>query len=93
MALTMKSRVQHKITGRKGTVNDIEIHWTDGIGLRYFEVFWDNARKISRFYLNREILEIEPKVLQTMSSFGDISRLKRFRLNKTLILYKAEVMN
>jgi hypothetical protein len=93
MTLTINSRVQHKITGKEGTVHDIEIHLTDGISrLRYFNVFWDNARKSSKLYLNTEMLEIEPQASQTVSLFGEISRFKRFRLHKSLILNKNKVM-
>jgi hypothetical protein len=92
MTLTINSRVQHKITGKEGTVHDIEIHLTDGIRLRYFNVFWDNARKSSKLYLNTEMLEIEPQASQTVSLFGEISRFKQFRLHKSLILNKNKVM-
>jgi hypothetical protein len=92
MTLTINSRVQHKITGKEGTVHDIEIHWTDGIRLRYFNVFWDNTRKSSKLYLNKEMFEMEPQVSQIVSLFGEISRFKRFRLHKSLILNKNKVM-
>jgi hypothetical protein len=94
MTLTITSRVKDKISGNEGTVDDIKNIRTNGIKLRYFKVTWDDCRGgETRFYLGREVLEIEPTVLQVIFTLnGKECRFRRLKLDNTIILHKNHFM-
>jgi hypothetical protein len=94
MTLTITSRVKDKISGSEGTVDDIKNIRTNGIKLRYFKVTWDDCRGgETRFYLGREVLEIEPTVLQVIFTLnGKECRFRRLKLDNTIILHKNHFM-
>jgi hypothetical protein len=94
MTLTITSRVKDKISGNEGTIDDIKNIRTNGIKLRYFKVTWDDCREgETRFYLGREVLEIEPTVLQVIFTLnGKECRFRRLKLDNTIILHKNHFM-